>query len=306
MQAITKMLTIVYTCALTDRAGCISMVRAQQLPFTKACDMTAALENAAKQVPPCATSSGRGLKVWGAAMLDGTPDMSVDTIKDICSTASVMVKAGLLSPKFEKASHLDLEAKVWAATAGIARSALSLVVTRFTEQPSAAWVADDRIGWVFDEIFGKTGKAECQGYFGNTTCDELGKLASDKAVRDWAFDKAVQDRSTECTQCAADMVALCEKVANNLSKEFQEIMDTTNLLSSLLINIEALYAAGSIYEAGGKVATENTLDSLWNTFQFLKSQLPVSSTPTPPSGMRTPSMHDGILDCTASRGQHPT
>lgn len=274
MQAITKMLTTIYMCALTNKAGCISMVRAQKLPFTSANDMTAALENAAKQVSSCAASSGRGLKGWGADMLDGNWDLSVEAIKGICSTAAAMLKAGILSPEMEKASHLDLETKVWAALAGIARSFLSII----TKRPSIAWVLDDRIGFVMMELV-QTNKAKCQEYFGDKSCKELRDGAWDKALQAWADDSA---KSTECKQCAADMVAQCEKMTDNLIKEFKDTMDGFNLLTSLFGNLGGI--GSGLFK--GTHDIEVTMDTLWNIFTFFKEELqPIA--PAQPSGMST-------------------
>lgn len=144
MQAITRMMTTIYMCPFTNRAGCKSMVRAQKLPFTTANDMKAAVENAAKQVSSCVASSGRGLKAWGADMLAGTP-VSADAIKLLCARTEVDVKAGYLSTEWEKASHLNLETKVWAVNAGLARTFLSVILTDMTGQPGPAWSADTPI-----------------------------------------------------------------------------------------------------------------------------------------------------------------
>lgn len=260
------------------------MVRAQTLPFNSAIDVKVALENAAKQVSSCAASSGRGLKAWGAAMLDGNSDMSVDTINSICSSTMMWANAGTLSPKFEAASHLDLGTKLVAGAVVITMSILSLVVTEATGYPSAGWVADDRVGWAFNAILERASKKDCGGYFGDKACDELRGLASDKAVQAWAYDIVMQDVSKECKKCMATMAAQCEVMADNLSKEFQEIMDKTNLISSLFGNINGLYKAD-------KFVSKETVDFLWNAYMFCKDELekmlPGPSTPKPPSGARS-------------------
>lgn len=296
MQALSWLFMTMYTCSVTDEAGCTAMLTAVEVPFASEDDVGKAVDKAAAEVKKCAAGAGRRLKAWGATVIDDNPGVQVNTFEAICSTAGKLAESGETLPELDEFGGLDGLAAVGT---GLARATIATYVgMRFPGQWYAAAGTNLGVGMLFGKMFYEKIADNCYKNYGEQSCGEIAQQnqfrqaahvlatgptpdgtvpsmpansAVSKAVLDWGATDA-------CKTCAKDLTAVCLKHVALYNKKFR--------MAETMANSAGMVAGGFVRLMQASDTATTTADSdklvrstaftgiispLWQAFRFAQA-----------------------------------
>lgn len=290
MRALSWMVFTMYACAASNDDGCTALLSAGQVPFKSEDDISRMLEEAAASVKACAATTGRGLKAWGADLVQADPAVDIAALERICKNAAPLAKSGLTLPELDDFGLTDTFAAIGV---GASQSYLAIFVgVGWTKNPLATFGTNIGIGAVFGKLFYSQNEADCRELYSDQGCAELsnpetwralnpatgtesyglpltaadfGTRSADAAVLAWG-------KSDACKACSKELMTVCLNHVSEYNKKFKQVATMSNavgLMSGAWARLGLAAAAGaSESEVLKKALMASVVQPIWQSWRI--------------------------------------